>query len=194
MFEAMAEINIGPSEGQGDPEALLEEVPIYHGHINRAEAEARLTAHGVIGAYLVRARDQACTSFAFSQLGKGMTVVHSKIDYLADSVLIDGHAGALLQGAPLQEVVAAALWKREHLIIGMGSSSAKPLVRPGAVLLKVHRAPKPRRPLSRPMSYGGDGKLPPPTVKPRRKSQEVLEAEFVRDREVEATEEEELPV
>ena len=125
VFEAMAEINIGPSEGRGDPEGLLEEVPIYHGHINRAEAEARLTAHGVMGAYLVRARDQACTSFAFSQLGKGMTVVHSKIDYLADSVLIDGHAGALLQGAPLQEVVAAALWKREHLIIGMGSSSAR---------------------------------------------------------------------
>lgn len=193
MFEAMAEINIGPSEGKGDPDKLLDEVPIYHGHIDRAEAEARLTACGVMGTYLVRARDEACTSFAFSQLGKGMTVIHSKIDYLADAVLIDGKAGALLQGAPLQEVVAAALWKREHFIIGMGSSSATPLVRPGAVLLKVHRAPKPSRPKSRPFSFGGDGKLPPPAVKPRRKSQETLEDEFVQEREREATEEEELP-
>ena len=73
------------------------------------------------------------------------------------------------------------------------SISNRPLVRPGGVLHKIHRAPKPKRPLSRPLAFGGDGKAPPPSVKPRRKSQETFEAEFVKDRECEATEEEELP-
>jgi hypothetical protein len=118
----------GPSEGKGGEATLLDQVPCFHGNIDRAEAERRLVAEGIDGLYLLRTREPANTGleFALSCLFKGRCN-HSKISYTATGIEIDDVCppDTFLPGVPLNEVLVGAPPLSEH------SPTAPYQLRPG---------------------------------------------------------------
>lgn len=103
------------------------DLPFLHGSIDRGEAERRLKASGTPGSYLLRSRDTANKSFAYSCLGNEMKIIHSKVDYTASGINIDNKPEPSLgPGTPLNQVVAFLNNTRRNLGLVVG----EPLDRP----------------------------------------------------------------
>eukprot|EP00039_Didymoeca_costata_P031047 m.32870 g.32870 ORF g.32870 m.32870 type:complete len:988 (+) comp8459_c0_seq1:206-3169(+) len=86
------------------------EWPFYHGCIDRAEAERRLTKKGSVGYYLIRERagsNAETQSYAYSLLSLDGKFIHARVDLAKNGVTIDGRLqDALSKQATLFDVVS----------------------------------------------------------------------------------------
>lgn len=99
----------------------MADLAYLHGAISRQEAETLLRGSGQPGSYLLRSRDAANKSFAYSCLGNESKIIHSKVDYTAAGVSIDNkHEPSLAVGAPLDQIVNFLNTTRKNLGLVVG--------------------------------------------------------------------------
>ena len=129
--------NLAAAEtGSDDPDRELatEDVPLSHGNISRADAEARLTSNGRPGDYLIRDRaktvgpGEARDSWAYSFYGMNEKCSHLRIDVALNGVVAFNGAPeqAVMPGSNLVQIVAHLNASRRAKGLAVGENIPKP--------------------------------------------------------------------